>query len=285
MEKISIGKLQEIADGGGRITMMTAYDYPMAVLMAEAGIDLLLVGDSGGMCQLGYETTVPVTMEEMLMMCKAVVRGAGGGPFIVADMPFMSYHVSVEQAVENAGRLIKEGGADCVKLEGGVEMAERIAAIVAMGMPVMGHIGLTPQTATALGGFKVQGKSEQVARDILADAHAVERAGCFAMVIEAVPALLARTVTERLAIPVVGIGAGADCNGQCMVTHDALGFFDRFTPKFAKQFVNLRETALEGISAYRDEVRAGTFPEKKHSFTMSKDVLETVLRDFDDDEG
>ena len=285
MEKMSIGKLREIADGGGRITMMTAYDYPMAVLMAEAGIDLLLVGDSGGMCQLGYETTVPVTMEEMLMMCKAVVRGAGKGPFIVADMPFMSYHVSVEQAVENAGRLIKEGGADCVKLEGGVAMAERIAAIVAMGMPVMGHIGLTPQTATALGGFKVQGKSEQVARSILADAHAVEKAGCFAMVIEAVPALLAQEVTKRLRIPVVGIGAGADCNGQCMVTHDALGFFDRFTPKFARQFVNMRETAMEGIGAYRDEVRAGTFPEKKHSFTMGKDVLEAVLRDYDATKG
>jgi 3-methyl-2-oxobutanoate hydroxymethyltransferase len=252
--------------------MITAYDYPTARAVEAAGLDLILVGDSLGMVVLGYESTVPVTMEDILHHTKAVMRGVET-VHVVADLPFMSYQVSDEQAVMNAGRLMKEGGADAVKLEGGRAVASRIEAIVRAGIPVMAHIGLTPQSAASLGGFKVQGRSLDAARGVIADAEAVERAGAYAVVIEAVPRQLARMITARVAIPTIGIGAGADCDGQVLVVGDLLGSFDRFTPRFAKRYAELASSMREAFSTYAQEVQDGVFPAQEHGFAMSREVI------------
>jgi len=252
--------------------MLTAYDYPMALLEDRAGIDIILVGDSLAMTVLGHENTLPVTMDEMIHHTKAVVRGAKHC-LIVGDMPFMSYNTSEREAILNAGRLMKEAGADAVKLEGGVSVKDTVRAIVKGGIPVMAHIGLTPQTISMLGGFKVQGKDAQAAQKIIDDALSLEEAGAFSVVMEAVPAPIAKMVTERLTIPTIGIGAGVYCDGQVLVVHDMLGLFDRFTPKFAKRYVNLSEQILKAFGAYMEEVVNGTFPTDQHSFHIDEKEL------------
>ena len=260
---------------GERLSMLTAYDYSTAKLEDEAGINGILVGDSLGNVVLGYEDTVSVTMEDMIHHGAAVARGAKNA-LVVVDMPFMSYEVSVEEAVRNAGRLMKEGRAGAVKLEGGVRVAEQIRAIVKAGIPVMGHIGLTPQSINVFGGFKVQGKNEQAARALLADAKAVEEAGAFALVIEAVPAALANMITESVSIPTIGIGAGAGCDGQILVYQDMLGMFSDFTPKFVKRYANVGEVMREAFANYAAEVASGAFPTEEHTYKMKDEVLEKL---------
>ena len=274
-EKVTISKLQQKKESGEKITMMTAYDYPMAGLVDESGIDTILVGDSLGMVVLGYESTVPVTMDEMLHHCKAVSRGAKRS-FIIGDMPFMSYHVSVEQAVENAGRFIKESGCDAIKLEGGSDMAPVVRAIVKAGIPVCAHIGLTPQTATMLSGFKVQGKDAESAQELMESARNLEAAGAFMIVMECIPDLLAANITEALSIPTIGIGAGEDCDGQVLVFHDLVGLFERFTPKFVKQYINLSSMIKAALVQYKSEVEEGSFPGPEHSFSMKKEEMEKL---------
>lgn len=258
-----------------KITMLTAYDYSFAKLMDEAGINSILVGDSVGMVCLGYEDTLPVTMEDMIHHTKAVARGAKNA-LVVADMPFMSYQTSVYDAVVNAGRLIKEGGAQAVKLEGGFEVTEQIKAIVDASIPVVAHIGLTPQSVNAFGGFKVQGKSEAAAQKLLDEARAVEKAGAFAVVMECVPAKLAAKITEELSIPTIGIGAGAGCDGQVLVYQDMLGLFNDFTPKFVKQFANVGEIVKGAFEGYIREVQEGTFPAQEHTFKIDDEVLDKL---------
>jgi 3-methyl-2-oxobutanoate hydroxymethyltransferase len=254
------------------LTMLTAYDYPTALLVDGAGIDLILVGDSLAMVVLGHPDTVSVTMAEMLHHTRAVSRAARRS-VVVGDLPFGAYNVSLAQAVENANRFMKEGRADCVKLEGGGQMVETAAAIVRSGTPVMGHLGLTPQTAGSLGGFKVQGRSVAAAEALLADARALEAAGCFALVLEAVPAPLAKMVTERISIPTIGIGAGADCDGQVLVLHDMVGLFDRFVPRFVQQYAQVGAAITEAVTRYKDDVMERRFPEEKHSFSMKAEEL------------
>lgn len=258
-----------------KITMLTAYDYSFAKLMDEVGINSILVGDSVGMVCLGYEDTLPVTMEDMIHHTKAVARGAKNA-LVVADMPFMSYQTSVYDAVVNAGRLIKEGGAQAVKLEGGFEVTEQIKAIVDASIPVVAHIGLTPQSVNAFGGFKVQGKSEAAAQKLLDEARAVEKAGAFAVVMECVPAKLAAKITEELSIPTIGIGAGAGCDGQVLVYQDMLGLFSDFTPKFVKQFANVGEIVKGAFEGYIREVQEGTFPAQEHTFKIDDEVLDKL---------
>ncbi len=255
-----------------KLVMVTAYDYPFGLMADEAGVDIALVGDSLGMVVMGLESTVEVTMEDMIHHIKAVVRGCKG-PMVIGDMPFMSYNISIEQAVTNAGRLIKEGGCDAVKLEGGVDFADTVGRIVRAGIPVQGHIGLTPQTATSLGGFKMQGKDADAARAIIEDAKALEAAGVFSIIIEAVPAPLGKLAAESVSVPVIGIGAGPDVDGQVLVTHDMVGLFDRFTPKFVKQYAKIRPTIIEAIRAYGEDVKSGTFPAAEHSFSMPEETL------------
>jgi len=258
-----------------KITMLTAYDYPAARWAEESGLDMILVGDSLGMVVLGYESTVPVTMEDMIHHAKAVRRGAAN-MFIVVDMPFMSY-ATVELALQNAGRLIQEGGADAVKLEGGEHFAPVVEALVQAGVPVVGHIGLTPQTATQLGGFKVQGRDLESARKLIQDAQALEKAGAFALTLEAIPAEVAERITTDISIPTIGIGAGAACDGQVLVFHDLLGMFDRFKPKFVKTYANLREPAIDAIKMYISEVKEGKFPKnEEHTFSISEEVVEKL---------
>jgi 3-methyl-2-oxobutanoate hydroxymethyltransferase len=271
-KKITPVDIQAMKKQGKKITMLTAYDYPMALLEDRAGIDIILVGDSLAMTVLGHENTLPVTMDEMIHHTKAVVRGAKHC-LIVGDMPFMSYNTSEREAILNAGRLMKEAGADAVKLEGGVSVKDTVRAIVKGGIPVMAHIGLTPQTISMLGGFKVQGKDAQAAQKIIDDALSLEEAGAFSVVMEAVPAPIAKMVTERLTIPTIGIGAGVYCDGQVLVVHDMLGLFDRFTPKFAKRYVNLSEQILKAFDAYMEEVVNGTFPTDQHSFHIDEKEL------------
>ncbi|MGL5085435.1 MAG: 3-methyl-2-oxobutanoate hydroxymethyltransferase [Clostridium sp.] len=258
-----------------KLTMLTAYDYSMAKLIDGAGINGILVGDSLGMVCLGYEDTLSVTMEDIIHHTKAVSRGAKNS-LIVADMPFMSYQTSVYDAVVNAGRLIKEGRAQVVKLEGGIEVCDKIEAIVKASIPVMAHIGLTPQSVNAFGGFKVQGKSEEAAKALIEAAKAVEKAGAFAVVLECVPAKLADIITRELTIPTIGIGASANCNGQILVYQDMLGMFSDFTPKFVKKYVNLGDMMNIAFNKYIDEVRDGVFPEEKHTFKISDEVLEKL---------
>ncbi len=274
--KVTVPQIQARKQSGEKITVLTAYDYPWALLVDRAGIDMVLVGDSLGMVVLGYPDTVSVSMDEMVHHLKAVSRAVVRA-LVVGDMPFGSYNVSIEKAIENANRLMKEGRADAVKLEGGCPMAETVAALVRAGIPVQGHIGLTPQTASALGGFKVQGQSAEAARRLIADARALAAAGCFSIVLEAIPAAIARLITEAVAVPTIGIGAGGDCDGQVLVIHDMLGLFDRFTPKFVKQYARISETVAEAIESYKRDVQAGRFPEACHSFSMKSDELDKLL--------
>lgn len=270
--KTSVLDIRKAKEEKRKIVMMTAYDYPFGLLADEAGVDIVLVGDSLGMVVMGLDGTVAVTMEHMIHHIKAVVRGCKA-PLIVGDMPFMSYNISIEEAVRNAGRLMKEGGCDVVKLEGGVDFAPTVKAIVKAGIPVQGHIGLTPQTASALGGFKMQGKDAVAARRIIEDAKALEEAGVFSMILEAVPAPLGKLVAEAVKVPVIGIGAGADVDGQVLVTHDMVGLFDKFIPKFVKQYTQIRPIILEALNAYKKEVRDVTFPAPEHSFKMPEETL------------
>jgi 3-methyl-2-oxobutanoate hydroxymethyltransferase len=274
-KKITPVDVQTMKSEGKKITMLTAYDYPMALLEDRAGIDIILVGDSGGMTVLGYDNTLPVTMDEMIQLTKAVTRGAKYA-LIIGDMPFMSYNTSERDAIINAGRFMKEGLADAVKLEGGASVKDIVRAIVRAGIPVMGHIGLTPQTISMLGGFKVQGKDAQAAQKIIDDALFLEDAGAFSVLIEAIPAPITKRITERLKVPVIGIGAGVHCDGQVLVVHDMLGLFDRFTPKFAKRFVNLSEQMLKAFEAFREEVLKGEFPTDQHSFHIDEKELSKV---------
>lgn len=260
---------------GEKISMLTAYDYSTAKLIDEAGINMILVGDSLGNTILGYEDTISVTMEDMIHHGAAVARGAKNA-LVVVDMPFMSYQTSVYDAVVNAGRLMKEGRAGAVKLEGGVEVCPQIKAITDAGIPVCAHLGLTPQSINAFGGFKVQGKTEAAAKKLLADAKAIEEAGAFAVVLECVPAKLAELVTKELAIPTIGIGAGNVCDGQVLVYQDMLGMFSDFTPKFVKRFENIGEIMKNAFAEYDREVKAGSFPAKEHEYAISDDVLEKL---------
>lgn len=273
--KHTVTTLQKQKEEGNKITMLTAYDYSMAKLINDAGIEMILVGDSLGMVMLGYEDTLAVTMEDMLHHTRAVARGASDA-FVVADMPFLSYQVSVCQAVENAGRLIKEGHAKAVKLEGGAAVCEQIAAIVRASIPVVAHIGLTPQSIHALGGYKVQGKSEEAARQLLEDAKAVEAAGAFLVVLECVPARLARLISETLHIPTIGIGAGNGCDGQVLVYQDMLHMFSDFKPKFVRYFAEIGAQMKQAFADYAAQVKAGTFPAQEHTYQISDEVIEKL---------
>jgi 3-methyl-2-oxobutanoate hydroxymethyltransferase len=255
-----------------RLSMVSVYDFPFARLAEEAGIDILLVGDSLGMVVQGHDSTVPVTLTDIVYHAKAVRRGAPR-THVVADLPFLTYHTDTGRAIENAGRLLQEGGADSVKLEGGQEIAERAAAIVRAGIPVMGHIGLTPQSAGALGGFKVQGRDVASARKILDDARAIVDAGAYAMVVEVIPAELGEMITARVPIPTIGIGAGAACDGQVLVAHDMLGLQERIIGRFAKVYANVGDDVRRAFTAFAEEVRAGSFPDEEHSYSMAKDVI------------
>ncbi len=263
---------------GEKIVMLTAYDYPSARLAEEAGVDVILVGDSLGMVVLGYDSTVPVTMADMIHHTRAVRRGAGK-TFVVTDMPFLSYQISPAQALENAGRLVQEGGCEAVKVEGGEEIAAQVRALTRAGIPVCAHVGLTPQSATALSGYKVQGRTAEAANKLLRDALALEEAGAFMIVLECIPVQVAQLVTGRLSIPTIGIGAGAACDGQVLVWHDTLGMFDRFTPKFVKKFETLGAKAKEAVGAYAREVREGAFPGPEHTFTMNEAELKRIYGD------
>jgi len=259
---------------GARLAMLTAYDFPSARLVAEAGIDLILVGDSLGMVVLGYGSTLPVTMDDMVHHTKATRRGAPEA-FVIADLPFLSYGTP-EQALANAARLMKEAGADSVKLEGGVEIVPIVEALARAGVPVLGHVGLTPQTASALGGYKLQGKDEENARRIMEGAQALERAGCWGVVLELVPSPLARLVTERIAIPTIGIGAGAHCDGQVLVFHDLVGLFSGFTPSFVKRYTEAGAAIKDAVARYAADVRNGSFPAEGQSFGMKDEVLKRL---------
>jgi 3-methyl-2-oxobutanoate hydroxymethyltransferase len=259
--------------------MMTAYDYPTAVLVDQAGIDTILVGDSLAMVMLGYESTVPVTMDDMIHHCKAVSRGAQYA-LLIGDMPFMSYQASVEEAVRNAGRFLQEGGMDAVKLEGGRERLPAIEAIVGAGIPVQGHLGLTPQSVHQLGGFRAQGKTAPAARRLVEDAMALQEAGCFSLVLETIPARLARLVSERLEIPTIGIGAGAGCDGQVLVTHDLLGLFDRFTPRFVKKYADLHIEMAQAFAAFKADIENGVFPAEEHSLDMPDVEWEKLIEEL-----
>jgi len=263
------------AKGQRKLTMLTAYDYPTAKIVDESKIDMILVGDSLAMVVLGHEDTLSVDMPEMIHHTKAVTRGAQRA-LVVGDLPFMAYQVSVQQAVENAGRLIKEGGAQAVKLEGGASVVPQVQAIAQAGIPVQGHLGLTPQSAGQLGGFKVQGKSAQAGKQLVEDAQALAQAGCFSLVLEAVPSPLAERVRHAVSIPTIGIGAGADCDGQVLVLHDAVGLFDRFVPKFVKRYAELSQDMRQAVFAFKQEVESGAFPDSEHSFKMNQKELEAL---------
>ncbi|NOX25824.1 MAG: 3-methyl-2-oxobutanoate hydroxymethyltransferase [Deltaproteobacteria bacterium] len=270
-DKLTIVDIKGMKAAGEKITMLTAYDAGFARMLAAAGIDILLVGDSLGMVVLGYDSTVPVTMNEMLHHAGAVRRGAPDS-FVVGDMPFMSYQCAIPSAIRNAGRFMKEAGCDAVKLEGGLEVCETVTAIERAGIPVMGHIGLTPQTAGKLGGYKVQGRDLDSARRLLGMARGLEEAGAFALVLECIPAGLAALISEQLTIPTIGIGAGVGCDGQVLVTHDLLGMFEKFVPSFVKSYVNLAPQIRDAVQEYRHEVREGRYPDASHSFKMSLPV-------------
>ncbi len=273
--QVTVNTFQKAKDEGKKLTMLTAYDYSTAKLIDEAGIDSILVGDSLGNVILGYDSTVSVTMEDMIHHGAAVARGAKNA-LVIVDMPFMSYQVTVEDALRNAGRLMKEAHAGAVKLEGGTEVCPQIKAMVTAGIPVCAHIGLTPQHIHAFGGFKVQGKSEEAAAKILKDAMAVEAAGAFAVVLEAIPAKLAALITEKLSIPTIGIGAGNACDGQVLVYQDMLGMFSDFTPKFVKRYANTGEMMKEAFQAYKAEVADGVFPAKEHTYAIDDEVIEKL---------
>jgi 3-methyl-2-oxobutanoate hydroxymethyltransferase len=270
--KLPLPELQALKRQGEKIVMVTAYDAPSGRLADKAGVDLILVGDSSGMVVHGRESTVPVTLDEIVFMTQWVTRGAKR-PIVVADMPFGSYETSNEQAVANAIRLVKEGGADAVKLERGGTSVARARAIVDAGIPVMGHVGLTPQTATVLGGFKAQGRTADRAKQLLDDAVALQEAGCFAVVLEAVPSAVARAVTQALGVPTIGIGAGPDTDGQVLVWHDMLGYYEGHAPRFVKRYADLGETIVDALGRYAEDVRSGAFPEEQHTYKMPAEEL------------
>jgi 3-methyl-2-oxobutanoate hydroxymethyltransferase len=270
--RVTINQIKEMKQKGEKISCLTAYDYSTAKIVDEAGVPLILVGDSLGMVVLGYESTIPVTIEEMLHHTKAVVRGVKQA-MVIGDMPFMTYHISVEQALQNATRFIQEAGAQSVKLEGGVTVAEKVRRLVECGIPVMGHIGLTPQSIHQFGGFKIQGRTPEAAIRLLKDAQALEEAGAFSIVLETVPAPLGALITERIGIPTIGIGAGIGCDGQVQVINDILGSFADFVPKHAKQYAKLTDIVRDAVTEFHNEVTAGTFPTDKQSFSMDESIL------------
>ena len=270
--RVTVNQIRAMKQKGEKIAMLTAYDYSTAKIMDEAGMPLILVGDSLGMVVLGYESTIPVTMEVMLHHTKAVVRGTKQA-MVIGDMPFMTYHTSTEDALRNAARFIQEAGAQAIKLEGGVTVAEKVRKIVDCGIPVMGHIGLTPQSINQFGGFKIQGKSPEAAKKLLDDAKALEQAGAFSVVLEVVPTLLATLITQKISIPTIGIGAGIGCDGQVQVINDTLGSFSDFVPKHAKQYAKLAGIMSKAMTEYLEEVKAGTFPTEAQSFPMDESVL------------
>ena len=273
--KTTVSTLKKQKENGEKITMLTCYDYSMAKLMDEAGIEILLIGDSLGNTMLGYENTLPVTMEDMIAHTAAVSRGAKNA-FVLADMPFMSYQTGTRDALINAGRLMKEGRAGAVKLEGGASVCPQIKAITEAGIPVMAHLGLTPQSVNAFGGNRVQGKTEEAAKKLIEDALAVQEAGAFAVVLECIPEKLAKIVTEKLDIPTIGIGAGAGCDGQILVYQDMLGMFSDYVPKFVKKFANVGDVMKQAFKDYISEVSAGTYPAQEHTFKIDEDVLEKL---------
>ena len=275
MARISTASLREKRLKQEKISMLTAYDYSTAMLVDEAGIDMILVGDSLGMVFLGYENTLSVTLDDMIHHTKAVVRGTRNA-MVVGDMPFLSYHISVTEAVRNAGRFIQEAGAQAVKLEGGQERIATVKAILDAQIPVMGHIGLTPQSVNAFGGFKVQGKDLETANKLIKDAKALDEAGVFAMVLEGVPAKLAQRITAEVSVPTIGIGAGPDCDGQVLVINDMLGMFKGHIPKFVKKFANLEPIIIAALQEYKREVEEGTFPAEEHCFSINDDVLQKL---------
>ncbi|MDO8613576.1 MAG: 3-methyl-2-oxobutanoate hydroxymethyltransferase [Dehalococcoidia bacterium] len=275
--RVSITDLKAMKKRGERIAMLTAYDYPSARLVEEAGAPIILVGDSLGMVVLGYDSTVPVTMEEMLHHVKAVVRGTRRA-HVVADMPFMSYQAGPQDALRNAGRLLKEGGAQSVKLEGGRHVAETVRALVQAGIPVMGHLGLTPQSVNQLGGYKVQGKTPAAAVKLVNDAVSLEQAGAYAVVLETIPAQLAQVITEKTSIPTIGIGAGPHCDGQVQVFHDLLGLFTDFVPKHAKRYAQVGEAIKQAVSEYVAEVREGAFPTERESFFIDESAFSELAQ-------
>jgi len=270
--RISVNKVKEMKQKGERIAMLTAYDYTTAKIVDAAGVPLILVGDSLGMVVLGYESTIPVTMDEMLHHTKAVTRGAKNA-LVVGDMPFMTYQISKKEAMRNAARFIQEGGAQAVKLEGGINVAETVKNMVDNGIPVMGHIGLTPQYINQLGGFKIQGKSLEAAKKLVEDARALEEAGAFAIVLETVPAALAEYITQSISTPTIGIGAGIGCDGQVQVISDILGLFTDFVPKHAKQYAKMADVMSKAVADYQTEVKNGSFPTEAQSFPMDESII------------
>jgi 3-methyl-2-oxobutanoate hydroxymethyltransferase len=274
--KLPLTELQEMTSRGDPIVMVTAYDFPSGRLADAAGMDIVLVGDSAAMTILGHSTTVPATMEEMLMLTRAVTRGARR-PIVVADMPFGSFQVSDEDALRNAIRFVKDAAADAVKLEGAGPSLSRVVALVGAGIPVMGHIGLTPQSATMLGGFRAQGRTAEKARRLLDEANALEEAGCFALVLEAVPAPVAARISETLVIPTIGIGSGAECDGQVLVLHDLLGLYEGRSPRFAKRYADIGGDIRSALERFGAEVRSGAFPAEEHTYAMPEEELEAFL--------
>jgi 3-methyl-2-oxobutanoate hydroxymethyltransferase len=274
-KKVTIPQLKEMKQQGKKFKMITAYDYLMASIIDQTPVEMILVGDSLGMVVLGYNSTVPVTMDDMVHHTRPVVKGAPN-TFIVGDMPFGSYNTTIGEAVANANRIMKEGGADCIKLEGGANVAATVKAMVDGGIPVMGHIGLTPQTAAQLGGFKVQGKDADAAKKLLEDGRQLEAAGAFALVLECVPTAVGKLLTENLTIPVMGIGAGPHCDAQVLVTQDMLGMFDRFVPKFVKQYAKLNPQMVEALNCFVKEVDDGVFPGPENSFGMKEETLKKL---------
>lgn len=275
MKKITTKSFFEMKKNNEKITMLTAYDYSTAKLLDNAGVESILVGDSLGMTMLGYDDTLKVTVDDILHHTKAVKRGVKNA-FIIADMPFLSYHISIEDTIRNAGRMIQEGGAQGVKLEGGREVSDKINALIDAKIPVCGHLGLTPQSVNMMGGFKVQGKSEEAAKMLIEDALLLQELGVFAIVLEGIPAKLAKIISEKLDIPTIGIGAGKECDGQVLVIQDMLGMYSDFTPKFVKKYATLNKDIEGAVSSYIKEVKDMSFPEKKHTFKIDDDVLEKL---------
>lgn len=277
--KVTVNFLKEAKASGEKLTMLTAYDFPTAAAIDAAGIDMILVGDSLGMVVLGYDSTIPVTMDDMIHHTKPVVR-ATKRAMVIGDMPFMSYQVSKREAMRNAGRFLQEAGADAIKLEGGEEIAKTAAAIVKMGVPVIGHLGLTPQSVNVFGGYGLQAEGVEAAKKLIADAVALEKAGCSAIVLEKIPAPVAKVVTESIGIPTIGIGAGPDCDGQVLVTHDVLGLFEKFSPKFCKKYAEVGESMRKAFAGYLEDVKNGSFPAEEHSFPADPAVVEALAKGF-----
>jgi 3-methyl-2-oxobutanoate hydroxymethyltransferase len=279
-KKVTTLTLRQKKERGEPITMLTAYDYPTALAVDNAGVDSILVGDSLAMVVLGYENTLSVTMEDMLHHSRAVARGAKTA-LLIGDMPFMSYQVSAEEATRNAGRFLQQGGMDAVKLEGGRERADAVRSITSAGIPVMGHLGLTPQSINQLGGFRAQGKTAIAAKRLVEDALILEEAGCFSIVLESVPARLAELISKKISVPTIGIGAGVGCDGQVLVTHDLLGLFDRFTPKFVKKYANFHQEMQKAFTDYIDDVETRRFPAQEHTVEMDDKEWDALLKDID----